>query len=158
MPISAVGSSRPALRERGFTLIELMVVITIIGLASAAVVLALPDPRGRLVDQADRFAAKVRVAHDAAILNGRTTSVWIATGGYGFDVHVGKGWQPIPEKGLRVTQWGADTRPMLGDDGRQRIIFDSTGLADQPFALKLVRDDAVVVVHIAANGEVRVDA
>ncbi|MDB5704285.1 MAG: ral secretion pathway protein GspH, partial [Sphingomonas bacterium] len=43
-------------RDGGFTLVELMIVITIIGLASAAVVWALPDPRGRLRDEATHFA------------------------------------------------------------------------------------------------------
>ena len=56
MPISAPGNSRPA-AEGGFTLVELMVVLTVIGLASAAAVLAMPDPRGRLVDEGARFAA-----------------------------------------------------------------------------------------------------
>ncbi|OYW84466.1 MAG: hypothetical protein B7Z20_10765, partial [Sphingobium sp. 32-64-5] len=32
--------------QQGFTLVELMVVIAIIGFASAAVMLAIPDPRG----------------------------------------------------------------------------------------------------------------
>jgi general secretion pathway protein H len=134
-----------------------MVVIAIIGIASAAVVLAMPDPRGRLIDDADRFAARVRVAHDAAILNARTTSVWVAPGGYGFDVHNGTGWQPMPDKGLRVAQWGRDVRPMLAGDGRARVIFDSTGLADRPLDLRLERDGRIVTVHIGAAGEVRVD-
>lgn len=143
--------------EHGFTLIELMVVITIIGLASAAVVLAMPDPRGRLSDQADRFAARVRVAHNMAILDGRTTSVWIAPGGYGFDLRTRDGWQPIPDNALRVAQWGKDVRPAFAGDGRQRVIFDSTGLADQPLDLRLTRDGASVTVHIGAGGAVRVD-
>ena len=107
---------RPA--EHGFTLIELMVVITIIGLASAAVVLAMPDPRGRLSDQADRFAARVRVAHDMAILDGRTTSVWIAPGGYGFDLRTRDGWQPMPQ----------DDRQRMRDEMRgRRDAYGSTG-------------------------------
>lgn len=36
--------------ERGFTLVELLVTLVILGLASAAVVLAMPDPRGELRD------------------------------------------------------------------------------------------------------------
>jgi general secretion pathway protein H len=144
--------------EHGFTLVELMVVIAIIGLASAAVVLAMPDPRGRLTDDAERFAARVRVAHDAAILNARTTSVWVAPGGYGFDVHSGNGWQAMPDEGLRVAQWGKDVRPVLaGDDGRARVIFDSTGLADRPLDLRLERDGRIATVHIGMAGEVHVD-
>jgi general secretion pathway protein H len=143
--------------EHGFTLIELMVVITIIGLASAAVVLAMPDPRGRLVDEADRFAAKVRVAHDAAILDGRTTSVWVASGGYGFQLHTAKGWVAMPDKALRVAQWGSGVVPQLPPDGRVRVTFDSTGLADQPLDLRLTLGGAMATVRIGAGGEVRVD-
>jgi len=134
-----------------------MVVIAIIGIASAAVVLAMPDPRGRLVDDAERFAARVRVAHDAAILNARTTSVWVAPGGYGFDVHAGTGWQPMPDKALRVAQWGEGVRPMLSGDGRARVVFDSTGLADRPLDVRLERDGRIATVHIGAAGEVRID-
>ena len=143
--------------EHGFTLIELMVVIAIIGIASAAVVVAMPDPRGRLVDEADRFAARVRVAHDAAILNARTTSVWVAPGGYGFDVHSGGGWRPMPDRGLRVAQWGAGVRPLIAGNGRARVVFDSTGLADQPLDVRLQRGGQFATVHIGATGEVKVD-
>ncbi len=70
--------------EHGFTLIELMVVLTIIGFISAAVVIAIPDPRGRIVDDADRFAARVAAARDEAVVTARPMGVWVSASGYGF--------------------------------------------------------------------------
>src|SRR3546814_9805738 len=51
MPISIPAISKPRvavrdLKSLGFTLVELMVVLVILGLASAAVVMTIPDPGG----------------------------------------------------------------------------------------------------------------
>ena len=145
--------------EHGFTLVELMIVITIIALASAAVVLALPDPRGRLIDDAERFAARVRAAHDSAIIEGRPVSVWVSREGYGFDRRSDGAWQPISEKPFRVTRWATDVHPaVVGNDGRDRVTFDSTGLADAPLAVDLRRSgDIAATVRIGSDGSVKID-
>src|SRR3546814_212063 len=70
--------------QSGFTLVELMVVVAIIGFVSAAVVLAMPDPRGRVIDDADRFAARVAAARDEAVITARPMGVWVSPSGYGF--------------------------------------------------------------------------
>ena len=159
MPMSVAGNSPAPQRQRGFTLIELMIVVTIIALASAAVVLVMPDPRGRLIDEAETFAARVRAAHDIAVIEGRSVSLWVSDAGYGFDRRSAGAWQPISEKPLRVTRWGTDIRPAIGGGaaGRDRVIFDSTGLANAPLDVALQRAGGVAThVLIAADGSVTI--
>src|SRR3546814_6836215 len=56
---------------RGFTLVELMVVLVIVGLMGAAVVLTAPDDSRTLVREADTFAARLVHAGEEAIQIGR---------------------------------------------------------------------------------------
>ena len=143
--------------EHGFTLVELMVVVTIIGLASAIAVLAMPDPRGRVADEAARFALRVRGAHDSAIVEAKPVSVWVTPGGYGFDRRLAGRWVPIAEKPLRVERWADGTRAAIGDaGGRVRVTFDETGMADRPALVTLSRDGVRANVQIDADGTVRV--
>ncbi len=162
MPISLAGNkAQPPGRGRaaGFTLVELMIVITIAALMSAAVVLLFPDPRGRLRAEAERFAARTRAAHDMAVIEGRSVSVWVSPAGYGFDRREAGGWAPISDKPLRVERWGTDTRPQIDSPaGRDRVIFDSTGFASTPLTVRLQRgEDRPVSVAIGTNGAVKID-
>jgi general secretion pathway protein H len=154
MPTSAPGSN-----EGGFTLIELMVVVTLIGLIAGVAVLAMPDPNGRVVDEAERFAARTRAAQTEAIVTASPVSLWVTAGGYGFEHRVGRAWAPIAEKPLRVERWGEGTRVELPrGTGRYRLTFDPTGLADQVLDLRIARGRAAALVRVEANGSVRVDA
>ncbi|SEI74478.1 type II secretion system protein H (GspH) [Sphingomonas sp. OV641] len=141
--------------ERGFTLVELMIVIAVIGLASAAAVLAMPDPRGRLVDEGARFATRVRAARDAAVIGGRPVSVWVTPAGYGFDERRGGQWIAIAEKPLRVAQWSDGTQAILSE--RARVTFDSTGMADRMLEVSLRRDRTRITVTVGDQTGARVN-
>jgi general secretion pathway protein H len=132
-----------------------MVVIALIGLATAAVVWALPDPRGRLADEAERFAGRARAAHDLAIAGSRPVSLWVTATGYGFDERRAGAWVAIGDKPLRVAEWGRGTRAQVGG-GRERVIFDPTGLVDHPLTVRLDRDSTSTAVTIAGDGGVKV--
>lgn len=144
--------------EHGFTLVELMVVITLVALLAAAVVVNLPDSGGRLRDDAERFAARARAAHDLAIVEARTVSLWVSNTGYGFDIRSRDGWTPITDKPFRAERWTEGTRPRLDPpDARSRVIFDTTGLADAPLNVALDRPGAAPVsVAIGTDGSVAI--
>lgn len=66
-------------KQQGFTLIELMVVLVIIGIASAAVGLSIkPDPLQLLRKDAERLAQLLQVAQAEARADGRPIT-WRAT-------------------------------------------------------------------------------
>ena len=159
MPILAAGSKESGTcrrdAEHGFTLVELMVVVTVIALASAIAVLAIPANRGAH-EEAARFAVRARAAHDLAITTGRPTAIWVTGGGYGFDARVDGGWVPLADKPLRVERWDYRVRVSTGVVGRLRVVFDPTGLADRAAELRLTRGEDAASVTVSADGSVAV--
>ena len=153
MPISAIGRARA---ERGFTLVELLIVLTIIGLMSAAVVLAFPDGSGSLVDEAERFAARAQAAQERAVMDARPMAVRVTSAGYGFDRREKKQWKALDERPFTDQPWREGTRVGIGE-AALRIVFDTTGMAD-PARLLLIREDEQVLVEIDHGGRVRVVA
>ena len=69
----------------GFTLVELMVVIAIIGVAAGAVLLSMPDPRPTLAVEAERFAARLTLAREEAVMTNRPVALRADAAGYGFE-------------------------------------------------------------------------
>jgi general secretion pathway protein H len=133
----------------------MMVVVAIIGVMSAAVVVNMPDPRGDLLQEAERLAARAGAARDAAIVEGRSTALVMGPGGYSFARRQRGTWVPITQKPLDERRWGEGVTALTAPAGEARVIFDSTGLAD-PASVTLVRDDMRVSVAIGPDGGIDV--
>lgn len=145
-------------RARGFTLVELMVALVVVGLAGAAVALTLPGEDDALAKEAGTFAGRLGHARDEAILGMRTVEVRVTAGGYTFARRRFDGWQPLDGRAFAAVDWAPGTRPELprNDAGIIAFRFDPTG-ATGPASLVLVREGRRVRVSVADGGEVDVD-
>lgn len=145
-------------RTRGFTLVELMVALAVIGLAGATVALTLPSGDDVLAREAEVFAARLAHARDEAILGMRTVEVAVTASGYGFSRRRFEGWQPLEGRDFASIEWQAGTRPRLPrSDARLTFRFDPTG-ATEPATLVLLREGRSARVSVDGGGKVAIDA
>jgi general secretion pathway protein H len=149
-------ASQTSGQTNGFTLIEIMVVIFLIGIASAVVVLSLPGDAAQLRDQADRLAARIAAARDEAVLESRPMAVWLRPSGYGFEQRTEGSWQSAQGKSFGQTAWIKGTAVTLSSGKEARIVFDTTGLPSAPADIALKRGEAEAVIKISAAGDVAV--
>ena len=133
-----------------------MVVVTLMGLLAAAVVVNLPDPRGRLLGAGERFAARVAAARDRAVIEGRPTGLYVTASGYGFERWTDGRWQPLTDGPFAAADWPSGTTATAGGQPGVRIAFDALGLPDQPTKMVLTRDGEAVTVALDASGDVAV--
>lgn len=81
-----VGRKIARARQRGLTLVELLVVIVILALASTVVLLTAPPSRPPVREEAERFAARMQLALDEAITASTPMRVKIDASGYVFEM------------------------------------------------------------------------
>jgi general secretion pathway protein H len=155
-PISATGASRTAARA-GFTLVELLVVIVILGLAAAIAVLTLPDQRPSLGRESERLAAALIRARDQAVLSNRAAVVRLTPTGYSVHALAGPGEEVMQSE----ADWSAGDRIAVStadgvEAGEAAVIFDPTGVAD-PAVIQILREGARATVRIDQAGQVSID-
>lgn len=160
--------------SNGFSLVELMVALFVMGLLAGAAVLALPGDDRALRHEAERFAVRASAARDEAITAGVPVALVVGARGYGFERRAENGWAPLADARFADVQWAGGTRASLGgaslsapgDDavlqragsGARRLLFDEMGLAAGDIAVSLTRGKAVATVRITRDGKVSVDA
>lgn len=156
MPISATGAR--AGPEAGFTLIELMVTLVIVGLVAGAVVLTVPDGQPKLADEAERLAARLTRAREEAVLTNRGIDVSVTPQGYAFRALAKGAWTPIAEGPFVGGVWSEGVAVRLESaDGRGSVRFDATGAAG-PARVVMSRETRRIDIAVDEAGNVRIDA
>jgi general secretion pathway protein H len=141
---------------RGFTLVELMVVLAVLGLAGTAVLLAMPPSDDVLALEAERFGAGLLRARDEAILGTHTIEVTATAEGYGFTRRRFGHWDPLQRPPFGNMAWAAGVAPRLPPDRAQvGFRFDPTG-ATGPRTLTLVHQGRPARIDLDGSGQVKV--
>lgn len=155
-PTSATGA-RPA-HARGFSLVEVMVALAILGLLTGTVLMTLPQDGPRLSDQAERLAARLEHAREEALATNRPVEVAFDALGYRFRAQRRGAWTSLDEGPFEPQVWPEGLAVTVeAADGRSAVRFDSTGAAE-PAVIRLASKSRAVRVAVDAQGETQVHA
>lgn len=139
----------------GFTLVELMIVLFVIGLMTGVVLLTLPGDERVVVSDAERFAVRTAAARDMAIVRSRSIVVRISRDGYSFEQRAEGRWIALTDQSMKPRDWSAGVVATVPGVARSTLIqFDSTGMPSAPIDLALSRGDERIHVRLSGTGEV----
>ncbi|MGY0504006.1 GspH/FimT family pseudopilin [Luteimonas sp. e5] len=147
-------AARRAIRCAGFTLVELMVTLVLIGLLGALVALTSPVLESPAERAATRLAAAMTGARDEALLSARAVRLRLDAEGYRFEQRDFEGWQRIDDAPLAAQHWPGGVRPQLGH-GEQAVVlqWDAQGSPSETLDdLWLADDRGRVQVRLRSDG------
>jgi general secretion pathway protein H len=166
-------TSRLGARQRGVTLVELLVVLMIIAMIASVVILSAPPARGDARLEGDRFAARVDYAASKAVTAGVLIGLEASDGGYRFYEYARGVWSPAADAKLGAETFSADLavemavsepakrnepadpRPRDDDDPAPNVFFAPTG-ETTPFAAMFRSRSDTIAVALDAAGKVQV--
>lgn len=157
------------MRTPGFTLVEMLVVLVIIGLVTGAAVLTLPTHGGSLRTDALKLAARAKLAAEDSIFSGTPTGLGVTGAGYAFYRMREGRWEEIEgEPAFMPVIWRAGVVATVSrDDGARHVpsdravpapgvVFDPTGLATR-FTVGLAEGADRYVIAGTATGKIAVE-
>ena len=151
-------------RSRGFTLVEIMVVMVIIGITLGLVSLnAIPSPQQNLQNEAKRIALLLQLARDEAIVRNRLVAFEADSDRYRFLVRNESRWDLLSQDDmLRERSYKnppvtlALDPPAFGPANALRITFGREPV-DKPFVLTMASGDDAVTIRADGIGHFDVE-
>ena len=142
---------------QGFTLVELMVVLFIVGLMGAAVMLTAPGEGDVLARDADALATRLVRAQEEAILGTRAIQVVVDAAGHRVERQDFDRWEALDDAPFRAVAWTPGTAPAF-DGAAERVTFrfDESGGA-RVAAVALQRDGQRTRVGVGDDARIHVE-
>ena len=149
-------TSRPH-HEAGFTLVEILAVLIIIGVMSSVVILSIPTPKTALDKQAQLMVGTLNKMSQNSIINGRVSAAGFGRSGYTLYEFADDAWQEVTSDTwgdsyrLKYKRIGAELD--LPKKAEPSVLFQPTGLST-PFELALSDKDNVYTLIGEGDGRV----
>ena len=148
--------------EAGFTLVEILAILIIIGLMSAVVILSIPRPDSPLEKQAQLITGHLNQLAQNSIISGRVGAVGISKAGYALYNYEDQDWHEITsgewDASYRVRFKRENKNLELPKETTPTILFQPTGLSTA-FEISLTDGGAQYIISAQGDGHValRVD-
>jgi len=120
--------------DSGFTLVEVLLVVFILGLSASVVVMNLPERQSAFEEDAARLQRDVYALGDRAVLTGLPHAIEFGLGEYKSVLWQGDGWVPLTGFERTLSEEASIVFPDVRQresDALSRIVFDPTGVPSQ---------------------------
>ena len=161
--------SRRHRHDSGFSLLEVLVATTLVGLTATAAALAFSGARDPLHLEAERLAARLRHAELEALSTGYPVGFSAGETGYVFTRYEADRWERMeshPTLGARTLEDGMLVRsdrvrlswnPRAGAQVLPEVTFDPAGI-NPPFRVTLMQGERSLAVERDEQGVLRIAA
>lgn len=145
-------------RDGGFTLIEMMLVILIIGVMSTAVLLTVPDKKPAVQRFSENLIRDLNLAAQTSLISGQPTGFGLTRDGYIIYSYQDEAWAQRTSK-----SWPDNVSVRFEKDRRRIelprkalpiIVFEPTGQSDI-FQLSLRQNNLSFDLHSEGDGRIR---
>ena len=144
-------------KDAGFTLVEILCVLAIIGLMTSVVVLNVPTPKSSLDKQAELLTGQVNAMVQDGLISGSVTAAGFSKDGYALYVFENSEWSERAaaqwSDSYRLTLSRATAKLDMPKTAEPLILFQPTGLST-PFELTLSDRETKYALLSKGDGQI----
>ena len=151
---------RSIAKEAGFTLVEILCVLFLIGVTLSVVILSVPQSKSVLDEQAERLTVELNALAQDGLISGAVTAAGFSEDGYALYAFENSEWTERVsgewQEDYRLTLTRASAKLDIPETTEPIIMFQPTGLST-PFELTLSDREVQYALKAAGNGRVELE-